>query len=81
MSSDVIFLTDCTLGRRIKLQRVVLDLTQWEVAARATEWIRKRGRQIRIQPRDIGYLEAEWRIAPWRKEAILNVLGLDDPDA
>ena len=40
--------------------RVARDWTQWEVVTRATDWIRRRRRDIKIQPIYVGYLERGW---------------------
>ena len=77
---DVLLLANVTLGRKVKLARVARDLTQWEVAALATDWVRASGHRIKIQPVDVGYLEREWGIPKHRKQAILAVLGLEDSD-
>lgn len=78
MSTEVLLLHDMSRGRRIRVARAALDLTQAELAAKATFYVREQKQKIRITPADVSYLEKEWNIPAHRMQAILHVLGLTD---
>jgi len=65
-------------GRQLRLLRQARELRQGDVAYLASEWLKARGRRIKVQAIDVAFLERDWSCGKHRRAAILAALGLTD---